>query len=67
MFAETENDKLNIIVDPTMTWATFVENILEAITMIKEFDIITPADLYKVFTVCHLFSWAVILYKMRNL
>lgn len=58
---------MDIITDPGTAWASLVENLLEAIDIIKEFDISTPADLYKVFTMCHMFSWAIILYKMRNL
>lgn len=43
-----------------------LEDLKQILQDIKSFDIETPDDLYRVFTMCHLFSWAVIMYKMRN-
>lgn len=38
----------------------------DAVAGLQLFDVQEPEDLYKLFFFCHLFSWLVVMWKLRN-
>lgn len=52
----------------TVFWHSIKEtfhNVRNFVQNLEYFDIQTVDDLYKFFFMCHLFSWLVLLYKIR--
>lgn len=43
-----------------------IKDTWENVKNFEIFDVKSPEDLYKLFLFCHIFSWMVVFYKLKN-
>jgi hypothetical protein len=46
--------------------SNYLNEFLESMRSVKNFDVKTTEDLYRLFIFCHLFSWGVLIWKLRG-